>query len=71
MLTNVGAETADAVRVFVGDRTGRARTDFGGRLRRGESIEVCLCTADPASAVVTVAWYRGRTDEQYLWRFVL
>ena len=37
----------------------------------GEDVALCLCGTDPDSLVVTVAWYRWRTDEEYCWRFVL
>lgn len=71
VLTNVGQATLDTVRCFVGDRHGRARTDPWGAVRPGGSVQLCLCGADAASAIVTIAWYRPGTDEEYLWRFVL
>lgn len=70
-LTNIGSEVLDTVRGFVSDRHGSARTDRWGVLQPGDSVQLCLCAADVASTIVTLAWYRPGTDEEYLWRFVV
>lgn len=71
VLSNASRRVLDTARGFVTDRSGSARTDQFGTLRPGDAIELCLCGADTASAVVTIAWYRPGTDDEYLWRFVL
>lgn len=71
VVTNVGQDSLDTVRGFVGDRRGNARTDPWGSLRPGDAIQLCLCRADLSSTIVTLAWYRPGTDEEFLWRFVL
>ncbi|WP_119697254.1 hypothetical protein [Microbacterium halotolerans] len=71
VMTNVSTEVLDTVRCFVGDRHGRARTDRFGSLRSGDAVQLCLCRADLPSTIVTLAWYRPGTDEEFLWRFVL
>jgi len=70
-VTNVGPDVLDTVRGFVGDRRGAARTDHWGALLPGDSAQLCLCAADLASTIVTLAWYRPGTGDEYLWRFVL
>ncbi|WP_105565380.1 hypothetical protein [Microbacterium halophytorum] len=71
VVSNASDRILDTVRGFVTDRSGTARTDHFGTLRPGDAIELCLCRADTASAVVTIAWYRPGTDDEYLWRFVV
>lgn len=71
VIQNAGPDDVDAVRGFVGDRHGRARTDPWGRLRPGDAIELCLCGAHLPSTIVTLAWFRPGTTQEYLWRFVL
>lgn len=64
-----GRDTADAVRVFLGDDLARTRTERWGRVRPGDALRLCLCDVDLSSVVVTVAWYDRH--EEYLWRFVV
>lgn len=66
-VTNTSAEPADFVRVFRSDGV----SEHLGQVLPGEDVALCLCGTDPDSLVVTVAWYRWRTDEEYCWRFVL
>lgn len=71
VVTNVGDEPVVVVRAFVSDRDGCARTDHWGTLSPGDAVELCLCEAHLPSTLVTLAWYRPGTDDEYLWRFVL
>ncbi|WP_460816550.1 hypothetical protein [Microbacterium petrolearium] len=64
-----GRDPADAVRVFLCDEHGRARTERWGRVRPGEALQLCLCDVDRASAVTTLAWFDA--DAEYLWRFTV
>ncbi len=67
LVTNDSTEPADFVRVFRSD----GPTEHWGQLLPGETAELCLCDADLSSLVVTLAWYRWSSDEEYCWRFVL
>lgn len=64
-----GEEAADAVRVFICDAAGPIRTERWGLILPGEALELCLCEADPASVLTSLAWFRAGSDEEYLWRF--
>ncbi|MGB4777840.1 hypothetical protein [Microbacterium sp.] len=66
-LTNIGEEPADFVRVFRSD----GPSEHLGQVLPGENVTLCLCGADLDAVVVTLAWYRWLTDEEYCWRFVL
>lgn len=70
LVTNAGPAALDFVRVFV-DRGVASTTEHWGQMTPGDTAELCLCDADPESAVVTLAWFRPDDGEEYLWRFVL
>ncbi|MBN9213217.1 MAG: hypothetical protein J0J04_00100 [Microbacterium sp.] len=67
VVRNSSAEPADFVRVFRSD----GASEHWGQVLPGEDVAMCLCDADLDAVVITVAWYRWRTDEEYCWRFVL
>ena len=69
LVTNTGPVTLDFVRVFID--AGPSTTEHWGQMPPGDTAELCLCEADPDSAVVTIAWFRPDDGEEYLWRFVL
>lgn len=71
LITNRGAEPCLAVRMFTAEAPARPRTLHCGVVQPGQTVELCLCTCDPADAVVSVAWFRPEDEEEYLWRFVL
>ncbi len=67
LVTNDGDEAVEFVRVFRSDGT----TEHWGRLLPGETAELCLCEADLNRLVITLAWFRPDTGEEYCWRFVM
>ena len=71
IVINDGAESADFVRVFRDDDTGRDRTQLWGQVLPAERIEVCLCASDLDEVVVTLAWFRPHDGLEYVWRFVV
>lgn len=70
VVVNAGIEPLDFVRVLF-DGPGVVATEHAGRLLPAASFELCLCDVDPDDLVVTLAWFRTRTGEEYCWRFVL
>lgn len=71
LVTNVGADTLDFVRVFVHAAGARPATESWGQMVPGETAELCLCEVDVDDAVVTIAWFRPCEGEEYVWRFVM
>lgn len=71
IVVNQSDEGADFVRVFRDDLAARDSTQLWGRVRPGERIELCLCSADLDEVVVTIAWFRERDGQEYVWRFVV
>lgn len=69
LVTNSSPVTLDFVRVFTD--AGPSTTEHWGQMPPGDTAELCLCDADPDSAVVTIAWFRPDDGEEYLWRFVM
>jgi hypothetical protein len=67
VVTNGSAESADFVRVFLGDSE---HTLLWGQVLPAEDIELCLCAVDLDDAVVTLAWFRPTDGLEYVWRFV-
>lgn len=67
---NAGSESVDFVRVFRDDDFSRGH-DLHGRVAPGGCFDVCLCDADLDAVTITLCWFRGDTDEEYIWRFVV
>ncbi|MCC2034164.1 hypothetical protein [Microbacterium allomyrinae] len=70
LIINVGPAAVDFVRVFV-DLGRRSTTEEWGQMLPGDTAEVCLCDADPAGGLVTIAWFRPEDGVEYLWRFAM
>ncbi|MET0811516.1 MAG: hypothetical protein ABWY03_00585 [Microbacterium sp.] len=70
VVVNSGLDPADFVRLLV-DGPDIAVTEHWGQLLPAETIELCLCDVDTDDLVVTLAWFRPTTGEEYCWRFVL
>lgn len=71
LVTNVGPAAVDFVRVFL-DLGRRAVTEHWGQMPPGDTVELCLCDAEPEETIgVTLAWFRPDDGEEYLWRFVM
>lgn len=68
---NAGDAPLDFVRVFRRDADGEDHIELWGQVLPSETIEVCLCAADPDEAVITIAWFRREDGQEYLWRFVV
>ncbi len=71
LVTNTSPTAADFVRVFTWSPDAGATTEHRGRVLPGETVELCLCEADPDEAIVTIAWFRQEDGLEYVWRFVL
>jgi hypothetical protein len=71
VVTNLGGEPADFVRIFREDRSGCETTQLWGQVLPAEQLELCLCTADLDEVVVTLAWFRQSDGLEYVWRFVV
>lgn len=71
LVTNAGPTTADFVRVFLQPTAAAGTTEHWGQMLPGEAAELCLCGADPADTVVTIAWFRPEDGAEYVWRFVV
>jgi hypothetical protein len=69
LVTNVGADCADFVRIFLHERGRPPEMELLGMVVPGESFEVCLCDTDPHQVVTTIAWYRPDDGREYVWRF--
>ena len=65
------AEVAKAKAVFTHSAAGEGATEHWGQMLPGETAELCLCDADPADTVVTIAWFRPDDGKEYVWRFVV
>lgn len=37
----------------------------------GDRAQLCLCDFDPTDTVVTIAWFRPATGDEYVWRFTV
>lgn len=71
VVINAGDDVCRAVRAFVDAGSCARRTEHWGRMPPGHSRELCLCACDPAQAVVSLAWFRGDSRDEFVWRFVL
>jgi len=71
IVVNDGRDAADFVRVFRDNGGTAERTQLWGQVLPAEEIELCLCSAGPHEAVVTVAWFRPIDGLEYVWRFVV
>lgn len=70
VIINMSAEPADFVRVLRDDLAADADM-LHGSVEPGRSFSVCLCDADLDTVTVTVCWFRGGTDDEFTWRFVV
>lgn len=68
---NAGGEPVDFVKVLRSDADHGRAIELWGQVLPSETIELCLCGADPDDIVITIAWFRQQDGLEYVWRFVL
>lgn len=71
LLFNESAEPAEYVRVHIADGSAPPESEPWGRVRPGESRELCLCACDLDDTTVTIAWFRPGDDREWAWAFVV
>lgn len=69
VVVNKSRDPLDFVRVFVDAPRFVPETELWGQMLPGDAVQLCLCDLDPDDAVVTLAWFRADTGEEYIWRF--
>lgn len=70
IVLNAGPEPLGFVRLLI-HGSGASTTQYWGQLLPAERIDVCLCGIAIDDLIVTVAWFRQGTGEEYCWRLVV
>lgn len=70
VVVNASRDPLDFVRAFI-DHPRVCETELWGRMLPGEGAQLCLCDIEVADAVLTIAWFRPETGDEYVWRFTV